>query len=148
MLWFFMKRTVFTEYFKDSSKADILLQYLTRLELNSGIKIIEQNTKADDLFFIESGRLSTYLEQEGHYPIRLETMVADTIIGEIGFYLGELRTATVIADEPSIVYRLTNDALVNMEKEQPIVALALHRLIIEKTAQRVNHVFKNAKHSI
>lgn len=39
-------------------------------------------------------------------------------------------------------------ALATMEKEQPVVALALHRFIVEKTAQRMNHVFKSAKHAI
>jgi sulfate permease, SulP family len=138
-------RTAFTEHFKDSAKADILLHYLKRLALNSGTKIIEQNTKADDLFFIESGRLSTYSEQEGRSPIRLETMMGDTMVGEIGFYLGELRTSTVIADEPSIVYRLSTVALAQLEKEHPVVAVALHRLIVEKTAQRINFVNKSVK---
>lgn len=111
-------RAAFTEHFNDKSKADILLHYLERQELLPSTYIIHQNTKADDLFFIESGRLSTYLEQEGRSPIRLETMMADTMVGEIGFYLGELRTATVMADEPSIVYRLSTNALATMEKEQ------------------------------
>lgn len=140
--------TVFTDHFKDRSKAEILLQYLKRLELSTGTKIIQQNTAADDLFFIESGRLSTYSEREGHAPIRLQTMMDDTMVGEIGFYLGDLRTATVIADKPSIVYCLTKDALSKMEKENPIVAIALHRLIVEKTAKRVNHVFKSVKNFI
>jgi hypothetical protein len=50
-----------------------------------------------------------------------------------------------MADEPSVVYRLSTDALERMEKEHPFVALALHRLIVEKTANRVNHVIKSAK---
>lgn len=136
---------VFTEHFKDESKAEILLQYLKRLDVSTGTKIIQQNTTADDLFFIESGRLSTYLEQKDAPSIRLQTMVDDTIVGEIGFYLGDLRTATVMADKPSIVYRLSKDALAKMEKENPNVAIALHRLIVEKTAKRVNHVFKSVK---
>jgi sulfate permease, SulP family len=136
---------VFTEHFKDASKAEILLQYLNRLEIPTHTKIIEQNTLADDLFFIESGRLSTYLEQKDSPPIRLQTMVDDTVIGEIGFYLGDLRTATVIADKPSVVYRLSITALAQMEKENPAVAIELHRLIVEKTAKRVNHVFRSVK---
>jgi SulP family sulfate permease len=138
-------RSVLTEHFKDEEKADILLQYLERLEVSKGTQIIQQNTVAYDLFFIESGRLSTYSEQEGRAPVRLQTMIDDTMVGEIGFYLGQLRTATVMADEPSVVYRLSTDALERMEKEHPFVALALHRLIVEKTANRVNHVIKSAK---
>lgn len=136
---------VCTAHFKDAAKAEILLQYLTRIELAPGTKIVQQNTVADNLFFLESGRLSTYKEIENRPPIRLQTMVDNTIVGEIGFYLGELRTATVIADKPSIVYCLTLDALAKMEREHPLVAIALHRLIVEKTATRVNHVFKSVK---
>lgn len=140
--------TVFTDHFKDSDKAAILLHYLQRIALLPGTKIIQQNQIAHDLFFIESGRISTYSEREGSAPVRLETMVDDTMVGEIGFYLGQLRTATVIADEPSIVYRLTTEALAKMEKEHPVVAMELHRLIVKKTAQRVIHVFKTVKGGI
>jgi sulfate permease, SulP family len=136
---------VLTEHFNDKSKADILLHYLERQELLSGTQIIQQNRIADDLFFIESGRLSTYSEQEGGKPIRLQTMVDDTIVGEIGLYLGELRTATVIADEPSTVYRLSTEALAKLEKEHPIVALELHKLIVKKTAKRVKGLSKSVE---
>jgi sulfate permease, SulP family len=137
--------TVFTEYFNDKAKADILLQYLNRMELLPGTKIIRQGEVAHDLFFIESGRISTYSEREGAAPIRLETMVDDTMVGEIGFYLGQLRTATVMADEPSIVYRLTIEALAQMETAHPVVAMELHRLIVQKTSKRVIHVYKTVK---
>jgi SulP family sulfate permease len=137
--------TVFTEYFKNQSQASILLQYLEKIALLPNAKIIAQGTVANDLFFIESGRLSTYLEQENRPPIRLQTVIDDTIVGEIGFYLGDLRTATVIAEAPSIVYRLSREALLQLEKEQPNVALALHKLLVKKTAKRVNHISKSVK---
>jgi sulfate permease, SulP family len=136
-------RETLTEQFKDADKAAILLPYLKRLEVNTGTKIIEKNTQADDVFFIESGRLSTYSEQEGRVPIRLETMLTESLVGEIGFYLGQLRTATVIADAPSIVYQLSKSALAQLEKEQPTVAMALHKWIVEKTANRLNPVGKS-----
>lgn len=130
-------QAVFSEHFKNSAKAAALLPYLKRMEVASGTKIIEQNTAANDLFFIESGRLSTYLEQKDSPSIRLQTMVDDTIVGEIGFYLNELRTATVIADEPSVVYCLSKTALAQLETEQPVVAMALHKLLVEQTAKRI-----------
>lgn len=139
---------VLTGHFKDKLKAEALMQYLNRIELSTGTKIIQQGMVAYDLFFVESGRLSTYLEQEDGTSIRLQTMMDDTMVGEIGFYLGLLRTATVVADEPSIVYRLSTDALVKMEKEHPMVAIEFHRLIVAKTAMRINHVFKSVKVAI
>ena len=134
-----------TGYIKDKEKVKIMMEYLKRIELSPGTKIIQQNMVAYDLFFVESGRLSAYLERENQSPIRLQTVVDDTMVGEIGFYLGQLRTATVIADKPSIVYRLSSDSLAKMEKDHPAVAIELHRYIVEKTAMRVNHVFKSLK---
>jgi hypothetical protein len=84
---------------------------LERQEIPTSTQIIHQNTKADALFFIESGRLSAYSEQGGTAPIRLETMLEGSTFGEVDFYLGRLHTTTVMANEPSIVYRLSSDAL-------------------------------------
>jgi sulfate permease, SulP family len=87
--------------------------------------------------------MSIYSEQEGRPSMRLETLLEGSLVGEVGFYLGQLRTAKVIADAPSIVYQLSKTALMQLEKEQPIVAMALHKWVVEKTAQRFNHVNKS-----
>jgi sulfate permease, SulP family len=134
---------VLSEHFNDRSKADILLHYSERQDILAGTKIIQQNTIPNDLYFIESGRLSVYLEQEEGLPIRLQTMGEDNVVGEISLYLDTLHTATVIADEPSTVYRFSIEALTKLEKEQPTVAMELHKLIVKKTVQRVKDMSKN-----
>jgi sulfate permease, SulP family len=136
---------VLTEHFNNRSKAEILLQYSERLDIEAGTKIIEENTVADDLFFIESGRLSAYREQKDSLPIRLQTMEEDNIVGEIGLYLDALHTASVIADAPSTVYRFSIEALTKLEKEQPIVAMELHKLIIKKTTKRLKDMSKSVE---
>jgi sulfate permease, SulP family len=136
---------VFTEHFNDRSKAEILLRYSERLNVLAGTKIIQQNTIADDLFFIESGRLSIYSEQEGSLPMRLQTMGEDNIVGEMGLYLDTLHTTTVMADESSTVYRFSIDALTKLEKEQPLVAIELHKLVVKKTVKRIKDMSKNVK---
>jgi sulfate permease, SulP family len=139
---------VLTEHFNDKSKAEILLHYSIRQNVLTGTKIIEQNTTADDLFFIESGKLSVYAEQKDSPPIRLQTMGEDNIVGEISLYLDTLHTATVIADEPSTVYRFSIEALTKLEIEQPIVAMELHKLIVKKTAQRIKNMSKSVEGSL
>jgi sulfate permease, SulP family len=133
---------VLTEHFRDSSKAKTLLQYSERMNVSAGTKIMQQNTTADNLYFIQSGRLSAYSEQADRLPIRLQTMEADNVIGEISLYLDTLHTATVVADAPSIVYRFSIEALTQLEKEHPTVAMELHKLIVKKTAQRIMMSYK------
>ncbi len=131
---------VFARSFANKGAVDLLLSYLERLEVSKGTTIIQQNTPAHDLFFVESGRVSTYLEHANGPPIRLQSTLEDAMVGEIGFYLDQLRTATVIADAASVVYRLSRKALSKMEQEHPVVALELHKLVAKQTARRVNHV--------
>ncbi len=133
---------VFTERFQDSTTSAILLSYFERLEVERGERLIEQGAVADDLFFIESGRVSAQLQHAENPPIRLQTMTGDNLVGEIGLYLAQPRGATVIADEVSVVYRLSAEAFARMEHDHPTVAIELHRIIVEKTASRVNHLVK------
>jgi hypothetical protein len=53
------------------------------------------------------------------------------MIGEIGFYLRDTRSASAIVDHPAVVYRLSATALARVEVEVPAAALALHRFMAE-----------------
>jgi len=94
--------------------------------------------RADDVFFIESGRISGRLELGDSKSVRLRTMRAGTTVGEIGCYLGQMRTASVIADEPTRAYRLTADALRLMVQQDPDLAAALHRYMVSLLADRLS----------
>ena len=74
--------------------------------------------------------------------MRLETMKSGRVIGELGFYLGQKRTAAVIADEPSTVYLLSSKNLAEMEKNSPEVASYFHQLIIQLLAERTTHLIR------
>jgi SulP family sulfate permease len=67
-------------------------------------------------------------------------MGSGRVVGEIGFYLGQARTASVIADVPSIVYRLSRETLTRMEQESPETASALHRVIVHLLSERLTHM--------
>jgi SulP family sulfate permease len=62
------------------------------------------------------------------------------MIGEIGFYLGTLRSASVIADKPGTAFRLSREALTRMEAERPEFAAALHQFMAEMLAERLLHI--------
>lgn len=119
-----------------------LLDHLERQEIDPGVAIIRQGEAPDDLFFIESGRITTQLDQPDGPSLRLETMRNGRIVGEIGFYLGQNRTASVITNEPSIIYRLSNADLKQLEKDNPEAAATLHQIIIRLLAERVTHLVK------
>jgi SulP family sulfate permease len=119
-----------------------LIDYLERQEIDPGVTIIRQGEVPDDLFFIESGRITTLIDQQDGSSLRLETMRNGRIVGEIGFFLGQNRCASVITDEHSIIYRLSAEDLKQLEKDMPETAAVFHQVIIRLMAHRVTHLIK------
>lgn len=117
-----------------------LLPYLERRQLAAGEYLIRQGDPPGNLYFVEAGQVSALLEIPDRPPLRLQTMGSGHVVGEIGFYLEQTRTASVVADEPSIVFFLTREALDRMEQKAPSTASALHRLIVHLVSERVSHL--------
>ena len=124
--------------------ADIsgLLKYLEREEVAAGYLLMRQGDLPDDPYFIESGQVTAQLMGPDRRPVRLQTMEGGHVVDEIGFYLGQQRTASVVADEACVIYRLTKDALALMECDEPQAASALHRIIVQFSAQRISHLIR------
>jgi SulP family sulfate permease len=58
-------------------------------------------------------------------------------VGEVAFYLGGVRSASVKAELPSTVYRLTTKILDKIQKEDPQVAAMLHEWLGRLLAERL-----------
>ncbi|MCA9997334.1 MAG: SLC26A/SulP transporter family protein [Anaerolineales bacterium] len=117
-----------------------LLPYLERQSVAAGTYLMHQGDAPDDLYFVESGQVTAQLEQPGLPPMRLETMGAGRVVGEMGYYLGQVRTASVVAEMDCVVYKLGRDKLRLMEVEAAEVASVLHQLIIRFLSERVTHL--------
>jgi SulP family sulfate permease len=103
---------------------------------------MHQADKPDNVYIVESGQVTAQLEYADRRPLRLESMKSGRVIGELGFYLGQKRTAAVIVDEPSVVYLLTAANLSRMEAEAPKIASYFHRVIIQLLSERTTHLIR------
>ena len=121
----------------DSRDASALRGYLQRIEMQVGDHIFQQGDESDDLYFIESGRVEVLLRLPDQSNLRLRSMTAGTVIGEVGFYLKKARGATVVTTEAGLLQRLSHQALERMEEEDPQTASAIHILISCALAQRL-----------
>jgi SulP family sulfate permease len=130
-----------TEQLCDSWSAGIqpqrLMPYLERLEVPAGTHLIRQSEQSESLYFIESGRVTVRLEFADGRTLRLRTMGAGTVVGEVGLFLGGTRSASVVSEQPCTVYRLTAETLERMNRENPELALALHRYLICQLGERL-----------
>jgi sulfate permease, SulP family len=114
-----------------------LSRYLERESLSVGTVLIRQGEPPDDVFVLESGRLSVETVTTTGTRLRLRTVLPGVVVGEIAMYTGVSRTADVVADEPSVVHRLRRSAIGRMESEEPELAGALHRWLAETLAERL-----------
>jgi SulP family sulfate permease len=122
----------------EARNLDVFLEYLHRVEIEAGTYLMKKGDAPDSLYFIDQGQVTAQLEDDK--VIRLETMGVGSVVGELGFYLKKQRTASVIADAPTVAYRLDLNDLERMEQEHPEVASAFHQIIVHLLSERVTHL--------
>lgn len=101
--------------------------YCEALSYKAGDSLIRQGAAADDMLYIESGRAAIMLELPGGASVRLKSIGAGTIVGEIAFYLGVPRSASVVALEPTTAFRLSGERLRQMQQDDPALATQFHQ---------------------
>ncbi len=111
--------------------------YLTMEDVKKGTVIAKQNDASDAMFFVEYGQVSFYLNVDRHTRKRLRTYVSGTIVGEMGFYSNAPRSADIIAEESTRLYRMGREDSQRMEQEDPALAIKLHRYVIRLVSSRL-----------
>ncbi len=116
-----------------------LMAYLEREAVEAGHYLIRQGETFKALYFIERGQVTVQLEgqENGHQSVRLRTMGAGTVVGDMGLYLGGCASASVITEQPTLVYRLSAENLKQMEETTPKIALAFHKFIAGLLSERL-----------
>jgi SulP family sulfate permease len=114
-----------------------IARFMEREELEKGAFLFRQGEPSDSVVLQASGCVAITIIDEHGRPIRLRRMVGHTVVGEMGFYRQVPRTASVIAEVPTVVYRLRREAFDRMQAEDPEAAAALHKLIIRLLSDRL-----------
>lgn len=121
------------------SSGDIarLMTYVQRTRHHRGDFILRQGEPSDDLLFVEDGTVSVRLYLTGERFVRLRTMGAGTVVGEIAFYLDRVRTAAVVADSDAVIARLNRDSLERMKRDDPAAAVMFHSFVARHLAEKL-----------
>lgn len=126
-----------SEFLPTRTQAQAFVGLLERCEVARGDHLLRQGEAADTLYFIESGRVSVYMDLDSGASVRLRTMGGGSIVGELGLYLGGRRNASAVADSDTVAYRLRPETLARIEAEAPELAAGFHRFIARLLAERV-----------
>jgi SulP family sulfate permease len=126
-----------------------IVHYFVQEKVASGRVLAVQGEQTRDLFLIQQGQISAQLSTAHGPAVRLRTMGAGSIVGEIGLYLNMPRTASLIVDADSVIWRLSPEALQKMEADDPKAAAALHEFLARMVATRLvqaNELLETALH--
>ena len=115
--------------FTTNDAVNQFMKYLEKQEIEQDAVLIQRNDAPDGMYFVDSGELDTVLEITSGKNIRLKNQSGGTMVGEIGLFLKQSRTATVIAKKPSVVYWLSNQNYERMMKDDPDLSFRLHQWI-------------------
>jgi len=119
-----------------------LSAYLERMDLPQGTALIHQDDPPEDVFVLQSGRLSVELVTPEGTRMRVRTIRPGVVVGEVALYAGVPRTADVVAEVPSVVLRLSRASIERMEAERPELAAALHRWLATTLAERLSDTMR------
>ncbi len=99
--------------------------------------LCRQGDPTDTLLFVERGSVSVLLERPGQEPLRLRVFGAHTLVGEIGFFLDAERTASLKAEDATVVWALGRDAYRELAASRPDIMLALLTYVVRMQSERL-----------
>jgi SulP family sulfate permease len=116
-----------------------LRPHLRRETIAEGAVLIRQGEPSEDLFVLESGMLQIETQTPQGTRMRLRTIRPGVVVGEVAMYTEVPRTADVVAEEPSVVLRLSKESIARIQAEEPELAAALHEWLATTLADRLSY---------
>ncbi|PZF75093.1 hypothetical protein DK847_20100 [Aestuariivirga litoralis] len=114
-----------------------LLVRFTPEDIRAGDPILRAGEWADRLYFLERGRAVVMLPRQDGGRRRLRTMEAGALLGDVAFALDLPRTADVMAEDDCRVLSITAAEIRAMERDDPVLGVALQRIISRALAEKV-----------
>jgi SulP family sulfate permease len=108
-----------------------------RFGVGQGEVLMREREPATDVMFIERGRFSVTLGHGTARATHLRILTAGNFVGEVAMLRGGVRTASVIAEAPAQVVRLTGGTIDRLFREDPAAAAILQRAIAQHLAEKL-----------
>jgi anti-sigma regulatory factor (Ser/Thr protein kinase) len=110
------------------------------LVVNPGDVVIEEGSVSDSLYYISRGTFSVYAG---------DRMVAhldgsDVFMGEMAFLMNNTRSASVVADVPGRLVKITRESFLNVLRDYPHYGIYLSRMLAQRLdrANKMNFQLK------
>jgi NTE family protein len=112
------------------TELDAIARRVTRQDYKRGEEIVRVDEPSDTIFIVLSGRFLVYLKDN---PKPVAEIATGELIGEIGFFSGSPRTATVVAARDAAAVSLSRMAFDEIAKANP----QIYEVILSSLATRL-----------
>lgn len=102
------------------------------IELSGGQVLFRQGEQDDSLYFVISGRLRAVRSNEDGERAVLGEIARGETVGELAFFTGEPRIATIVAVRDTLLARVSSEVFRELLVAYPLVSLNLTRLVIDR----------------
>jgi len=107
-----------------------MLRYFTRIQIPDGAALWKRGDRPDGVYLVESGVLRAIYDWD-NADVITESMVSGTLAGEISGLSEMPRNATVVAEKPSVLWRLSKENWTLFKDEQPALAHRFVELVLK-----------------
>lgn len=120
-----------------AERAERLLAFLERRQFAAGAALYDQGSASQSIDLIVSGTVSVTVRRGdgGGYIVR--RMSTCTVVGEMGFFRGLPRGASIAAESAAVIYTLTADRFAALKSRDPATAAAFLELIVRALSNRL-----------
>ena len=127
--------------FIDDDKVQILMAAMIRIEVKEREKLFKQGDSDTGLFILDQGSMTALINTDHDGWKRVKKFRPGALIGEMSAYTPDkARTATVVANEPSVLYHLTSEKMAQLDSENLILAASIHELVARTLGNRITYM--------
>ncbi len=126
--------------FADKSLKDLFISYGSFKNLSPFSMIYLEKSAVGSLYFLVSGEVNLMSTGDISHSAQLFSQVVKkgTFIGEGEIFLDGVSRSTALTKTPTVVFEITLDRLVELEREHPAVIIELHRQLLIDCFYRID----------
>ena len=129
------------DFFESLDEQKVLIECCELKSFEVGQVLCRQGDSSSEIYFLKNGSLEIITDVNGA-EVRLSKLGDGAMVGEMAFYSGDIRSATIRAKAPSQVYVLDKQSLLRLRESRPELANKLDIFVIKKLANALIRVNK------
>ena len=111
---------------------------MQEMKIGAGDTLFRQGDPDDGLYMLESGTLTALIEGGDGAVVRVKKFIPGALIGELSGYTDDkTRTASIVADEASVLYHLDMSRILADPHEMGEAMSAVHEMVARTLSTRL-----------